>query len=231
MTATPFVTVTSSDARARRLSLLDAARLYVCTTARTEHGDLERFLEAAYVGGADIVQLRDKSLEAGAEIEALEILARVARKHGKMFAVNDRADVAALVGADVFHVGQGDLTTAQVRRLLGNDVIVGRSTHTAAHAAEADSDTALDYFCVGPVWQTPTKPGRAAVGLERVRAVAATAPTKPWFAIGGIDAGTRLDDVLTAGASRVVVVRAVTESADPASAARALRAKLSTPSG
>ncbi|MBW8764217.1 MAG: thiamine phosphate synthase [Microbacterium sp.] len=212
--------------REERLALLDAARLYVCTTARTATGDLEEFLDAAYAGGVDIIQLRDKDLEARAEIEALEILAAVARRHGKLFSVNDRADVAALVGADVFHIGQGDLTTAQARRLLGDDVIIGRSTHSIAQAAEADADTALDYFCVGPVWETPTKPGRAAIGTGPLRAVAASGTSRPWFAIGGIDEGPRLDEVVEAGSSRIVVVRAVTEALDPAGAAASLRARL-----
>lgn len=220
-------TAAAPRTREERVALLEAARLYVCTTARTATGDLEDFLEAAYAGGVDIVQLRDKGLEARAEIESLEILATVARRHGKLFAVNDRADVAALVGADVFHVGQGDLTTAQARRLLGDAVIIGRSTHSVAQAADADADDALDYFCVGPVWETPTKPGRAAVGLDPLRAVAASATAKPWFAIGGIDGGPRLDEVIAAGASRIVVVRAVTEAADAASAAEALRRRLS----
>ncbi|MDQ4214677.1 thiamine phosphate synthase [Microbacterium capsulatum] len=227
----PFPTRTDSEAApaalgARRRELLADARLYLCTTARTATGDLEEFLDAAYAGGVDIVQLRDKGLEARAEIEALEILAAVARRHGKLFSVNDRADVAALVGADVFHVGQGDLTTAQARRLLGDDVILGRSTHSAGQAAEADADPGLDYFCVGPVWETPTKPGRAAVGLDPLRAVAATGTAKPWFAIGGVAAGARLDEVRSAGATRVVVVRAITEAEDPRSAAVALRAQL-----
>ncbi len=198
----------------------------MCTTARTESGDLEAFLDAAYAGGVDIIQLRDKGLEARAEIEALEVLADVARRRGKLFAVNDRADVATLVDADVFHVGQGDLTTAQARRLLGDDVIIGRSTHSSSQAAEARSDPGLDYFCVGPVWETPTKPGRAGVGVEPLRTVAASGAAKPWFAIGGIAAGARLEEVLTAGASRVVVVRAVTDADDPEAAARELRAAL-----
>lgn len=120
----------------------------------------------------------------------------------------------------------GDLTTAQARRLLGDDVIIGRSTHSVDQAAEADADAALDYFCIGPVWETPTKPGRAAVGLDPVRAVAASATTTPWFAIGGIAEGERLDAVIEAGASRIVVVRAVTDAADPGACARSLRARL-----
>jgi len=224
-TPPPFL-VPESGLRAERLAKLEDARLYVCTTARTERGDLEEFLEAAYAGGVDIVQLRDKRLEARAEIEALEVLAGVARRHGKLFSVNDRADVAALVGADVFHVGQGDLTTEQARAVLGGDVIVGRSTHSAEQAAAADADAGLDYFCVGPVWETPTKPGRAAIGLEPLRAASARPSSKPWFAIGGVALGDRLDEVLDAGATRAVVVRAVTEATDPFEAARELRAAI-----
>src|SRR5699024_2425852 len=128
-----------------------------------------RFLDAAYANGVDIIQLRDKRLEAREEIEALEILAETAGRHGKLFAVNDRADVAALVGADVFHVGQGDLSSDQARTLLGPDVIMGTSTHGIGQAETADADENIDYFCVGPVWETPTKPGRPAVGLDPVR--------------------------------------------------------------
>lgn len=221
----PFPTP-ASDVRARRRAQLEAARLYVCTTARRARGGLAAFLDAAYAGGADIIQLRDKDLEARAEIEALEVLADAARRHGRLFAVNDRADVAALVGADVFHIGQGDLRTEQARALLGDDVIVGRSTHSATQARDAEADAGLDYFCVGPVWETPTKPGRTAVGLDPLRAVAATRTEKPWFAIGGVAEGPRLDEVIAAGATRVVVVRAVTDADDPEAAARRLRARL-----
>lgn len=229
-TETVAVVPRSNDVRHRRRALLEGARLYVCTTARAARGDLEEFLDAAYEGGADIIQLRDKGLEARAEISALETLAEVARRHDKLFAVNDRADVASLVGADVFHVGQGDLTTAQARRLLGDDVIIGRSTHSLEQAREADVDPGIDYFCVGPLWETPTKPGRSAIGLEPVRTVAASGTTKPWFAIGGIADGARLDQVIASGADRIVVVRAITEALDPAAAARSLRERLLTTS-
>jgi thiamine-phosphate pyrophosphorylase len=217
--------------RRARTEQLAAARLYVCTDARTRQGDLEEFLHAAYAGGADIVQLRDKTLDADAEIAALRVLAGVAAAHGKLFAVNDRADVAALVGADVFHVGQHDLSPAQARALLGPDVIIGRSTHDLDQARTALEDPEVDYFCTGPVWETPTKPGRPATGLEFVRAAAAlvaerpVAASTPWFAIGGIDAG-RVPEVLAAGATRVVVVRAVTEADDPRAAAEELRGML-----
>lgn len=209
----------------RRRAALQDARLYVCVTARRERGDLREFLHAAYEGGVDIIQLRDKSLEAAAEIQAIEVLAEVAREHGKLFAVNDRADVALLTGADVFHVGQGDLTTAQARTVLGPDVVLGRSCHSTAQVDAAVADDGLDYFCTGPVWETPTKPGRPAVGLELAEYAAQHAQHKPFFAIGGVDAA-RLPAVLATGASRIVVVRAVTEADDAAAAARALREAL-----
>ncbi|RZU62735.1 thiamine phosphate synthase [Zhihengliuella halotolerans] len=208
--------------RAERLELLDATRLYVCTNAREERGDLREFLAAAYAGGVGIVQLRDKGMEAGAEIERVMVLADVAREQGMMFSVNDRADVAALTGADVLHLGQGDLSTSQARALLGPEVLIGRSTRSLSQINEANQDPGIDYFCVGPVWETPTKPGRAAVGLDLLGYAAAVAK-KPWFAIGGIDA-QRLPQVVEAGAERVVVVRAVTEAEDPAAAARELLA-------
>lgn len=221
---TPSLTpVLPSDpaVRARRLAALEDARLYLCTDARRDTGDLEAFLHAAYEGGVDIIQLRDKALEAREEIKALGLLARIAAEHGRLFAANDRADIAALVGADVFHVGQGDLTTEQVRALLGPDVLVGRSTHSLPQAREAAEDPGLDYFCVGPVWATPTKPGRTAVGLDLV-ADAAEIGNKPWFAIGGIDVG-RVAQVRAAGARRAVVVRAITEAERPREAAVLLR--------
>lgn len=207
---------------ARRRDAFANAKLYVCVTARKERGDLREFLHAAYEGGVDIIQLRDKKLEAAAEIEAIEVLADVAREHGKLFAVNDRADVAMLTGADVFHVGQGDLTTPQARQLLGNDVIIGRSCLSREQVDGAIADEGLDYICTGPVWETPTKPGRAAVGLELPKYAAEHAGDKPFFAIGGIDA-ERLPSVLETGASRIVVVRAVTDATDPQAAARELR--------
>ncbi|WP_418277779.1 thiamine phosphate synthase [Isoptericola jiangsuensis] len=213
--------MTDDDTRAR----LADARLYLCTDARSERGDLEDFLHAALAGGVDVVQLRDKSLDVARELELQALVARVAAEHGALWAVNDRADVASLVGAPVVHMGQGDLPTAAVRTLLGDGPALGRSTHGAAQAAAADADPGVDYFCVGPLWATPTKPGRAAVGLDLLREVAATDPATPWFAIGGIDAD-RLDAVLDAGATRVVVVRAITRAPDPERAARELAERL-----
>lgn len=211
--------------RAERENALAHTKLYLCTDARTTQGDLREFLHACYEGGADIIQLRDKKLEARAEITALETLAEVARQHGKMFAVNDRADVALLVDADVFHVGQGDLTTQQARKVLGPNVLMGRSNNSVAQFQQSYADPGLDYAVIGPVWPTPTKPGRPAVGLEVVKQCADLAGDKPWFAIGGISVETA-SEVIEAGASRVVVVRALTEAKDPAAAAALLRNQL-----
>jgi thiamine-phosphate pyrophosphorylase len=211
----------TSDARRR----LADARLYLCTDARRDRGDLERFLHAALSGGVDIVQLRDKTLDTRTELELQPLVAGVAAQYGALVAVNDRADVAELSGAAILHTGQEDLPVAASRRLLGPHVLLGRSTHSVEQAAVAEADPDVDYFCVGPVWPTPTKQGRPAVGVDTVRAVAATAPVTAWFAIGGIDERT-VAEVVDAGARRVVVVRAITAADDPEGAARRLRAAL-----
>jgi thiamine-phosphate pyrophosphorylase len=208
---------------------LDDARLYLCTGARRERGDLAEFVDAALAGGVDVVQLRDKGpdgpLEARDELAALEVLAEACARHGALLAVNDRADVALAAGADVLHLGQDDLPVAWARKVVGDDVVVGRSSHSADETLVAADEAGVDYFCVGPCWPTPTKPGRPAPGLDLVRTVAGRRPARPWFAIGGID-GTRLDEVLAAGAERIVVVRAITEADDPRAAAAALRSRL-----
>jgi thiamine-phosphate pyrophosphorylase len=214
---------------------LATARLYLCTDARRERGDLAEFAEAALAGGVDLIQLRDKGspgeqqfgpLEARDELAALEILADAAHRHGALLAVNDRADIARAAGADVLHLGQDDLPLEVARNIVGPDTVIGRSTHAIGEAAHALTED-VDYFCVGPCWPTPTKPGRAAPGLDLVREVAAMEPGKPWFAIGGIDEA-RLPEVLDAGASRIVVVRAITAADDPKSAAARLRAALTS---
>ncbi|MFE3018481.1 thiamine phosphate synthase [Streptomyces sp. NPDC059256] len=206
-------------------SALAGARLYLCTDARTRQGDLPDFLDAVLSAGVDIVQLRDKGMEAAEELEHLRIFADACRRHGKLLAVNDRADVAHAIGSDVLHLGQGDLPVPAARAIIGAAPLIGRSTHSAAEATAAAVEPGVDYFCTGPCWPTPTKPGRHAPGLDLVRHTAALTTERPWFAIGGIDAGN-LEEVLDAGAQRVVVVRAVTEAADPAAAAAALRARI-----
>ena len=209
----------------------DHAQLYLCTDARSERGDFAAFVNAAYAGGVDIIQLRDKSLDAAEELELLDVLRDTAQRHGKLWAVNDRADIAALTKAPVFHVGQKDLPLASARQLLGETIMIGLSSHTPEQVSAALATPSLGYFCVGPIWATPTKPGRAAVGLELVRYAAeqveAAENVKPWFAIGGIDLAN-IEQVVAAGANRVVVVRAITEADDPAEAAGKLRACLPT---
>jgi thiamine-phosphate pyrophosphorylase len=215
------------------LDRLRTARLYLCTDARRERGDLAEFADAALAGGVDIIQLRDKGsageqrfgpLEAKQELAALEILRDAAYRHGALFAANDRADIARAATADVLHLGQDDLPLLVARDIVGARAVVGRSTHSEDQARGAVTEE-VDYFCVGPCWPTPTKPGRSAPGLDLVRAVAAFGPQKPWFAIGGIDE-QRLPEVLAAGATRVVVVRAITGADDPRAAARRLAAAL-----
>lgn len=196
---------------------------------------MAEFADAALAGGVDIIQLRDKGsageqrfgpLEALDELAACEILADAARRHGALFAVNDRADIARAAGADVLHLGQNDLPMPVARDIVGPDTVLGLSSHDRDQAARAAAAEA-DYFCVGPCWPTPTKPGRPAPGLDLVRAAAALGTEKPWFAIGGIDA-SRLPEVLEAGARRVVVVRAITAAKDPRAAAAELSSALAT---
>ncbi|MFD0045216.1 thiamine phosphate synthase [Pseudarthrobacter scleromae] len=213
---------------------LHSARLYLCTDARRSRGDFEQFVDAAFAGGVDIIQLRDKSIEAAEELELLAVLKEAAVRHGKLWAVNDRADIAVLSGAPVFHIGQKDLPLKAARTLLNGNAAIGLSSHSPeqvdAALAAAAGPSALDYFCVGPLWATPTKPGRAAVGLDLVTYAAAASAAQgqgqsdggvPWFAIGGID-HDNVEQVVEAGASRIVVVRAITEADDPAAAAASL---------
>jgi thiamine-phosphate pyrophosphorylase len=219
------------DGTARRARLAEA-RLYLCTGARRDTKDLAEFADAALAGGVDILQLREKArvepLEAKQEIAALEVLAEACARHGALLAVNDRADVALAVGADVLHLGQDDLPVSVARRMIGDEPIIGRSTHAVEEAVAAASEPGVDYFCTGPCWPTPTKPGRPAPGLDLLRTVKKGGTTRPWFAIGGIDRPERLEQVLAAGASRIVVVRAITEADDPKAAARALADRLAS---
>jgi thiamine-phosphate pyrophosphorylase len=186
-------------------------RLYLITPARP---DLEAFLEAAVRGGVDMVQIRDKELADGALLAVLERARNLTRRFDVPLVVNDRPDLAVLCGADFVHVGQDDLSAAQARRF---GVRVGLSTHAADEIDAAEAD----YIGVGPVYPTPTKEGRPAVGLELVRYAAERARV-PWFAIGGIDAANAAD-VVAAGARRIAVVRAIGDAPDPEQAARELR--------
>jgi thiamine-phosphate pyrophosphorylase len=205
-----------------RRTRLAFAQLYLCTPDRP---DLAEFLELALEGGVDVVQLREKGIEARRELELLEVVRDVAERHGALWSVNDRADVARASGADVLHLGQDDLPVPYARAIVGDDVLVGRSCHDAAQVDAASVQAGVDYFCVGPTWPTPTKPGRPAPGLELTRHAATSGTSRPWFAIGGISLDN-LDQVLEAGATRVVVVRAITEAEDPRAAAAAFKARL-----
>jgi thiamine-phosphate pyrophosphorylase len=202
------------------------ARLYLCTDSRSRTGDLAQFLDAVLAAGVDIVQLREKGLQAREEIGLLDIVAAAAQRHGKLFAVNDRADVARAVRAPILHLGQDDLPLPTAREIVGNDVLIGRSAHSARQADAAREQAGISYYCAGPVWSTPTKPGRPATGIGLVEHAAAHQDDRPWFAIGGIESLDRLEKVIAGGARRVVVVRAITEADDPAAAARAFAQRL-----
>ncbi|MFN2538273.1 MAG: thiamine phosphate synthase [Mycobacteriales bacterium] len=205
-----------------RRERLANARLYLCTPDRP---DLAAFLDEVLAGGVDVVQLRAKGIEARRELALLEVVREAAERHGALWSVNDRADVAHAAGADVLHLGQDDLPVPAARALLGDEVVIGRSTHDRQQVEAAALEPGVDYFCVGPTWPTPTKPGRPAPGLDLTRHAASLDTARPWFAIGGIDLNT-LEQVLEAGATRVVVVRALTEAADPRAAAAAFKARL-----
>jgi thiamine-phosphate pyrophosphorylase len=218
------MTPTLGDLRRERLG---RARLYLVTDARRDEGNLEGFLDAVLGAGVDIVQLREKEAEAGDLLRWSTVFRAAADRHGALFVLNDRPDVALAAGADGVHVGQNDLPPALARRVGGPDMIVGLSTHSPAEYDAASPDA--DYLCAGPVYATPTKPGRPATGLEIVSHAESRerhgSEHRPWFAIGGIDAAT-LMDVAEAGATRIAIVRAVTLARDPAAAVRGLLAGL-----
>jgi thiamine-phosphate pyrophosphorylase len=208
--------------RTERRERLERSRLYVVTDARQDRGDLSDFLEAILAAGVDVVQLREKEAEARDLIRWGETFSVAAERHGALFTVNDRPSVALALHADGVHLGQNDLPVAVARTVLGEDAVIGVSTRTAEEWEGADPDA--DYVCAGPVWETPTKPGRPAAGLAHVRHVAEQ-ERRPWFAIGGIDP-SNIEEVVAAGARRVVVVRAVTQADDPAAAVKALLSAL-----
>jgi len=195
------------------------AQLYLVCDARPRE-----FLAAALRGGVDVIQLRDKALSDDGLVTAAREFRAAADAHGALFVLNDRPDLVEACGADGVHVGQDDGEPAAARAAVGPQRIVGRSTHAPAQADAAGADPDVDYLAVGPVHATPTKPGRPAAGLDYV-AYAAAHARKPWFAIGGLDAGN-VAEVAARGATRVVVVRAIADADDPEAAARTLRAAL-----
>jgi len=207
---------TGSDRRAR----LAAARLYLVCGASPDGRALPDLLRSAIAGGVDIVQLREKHLPDDQLVAVADAARTLCERLRALFIVNDRPWVALEAGADGVHVGQDDMPVAEVRELVGPDLLIGLSTHSPTEIDAVDPEL-VDYIGVGPVHETPTKPGRTAVGLELVRYAAANSAV-PFFAIGGIDA-SNVETVIGAGATRVCVLRAITDAEDPRLAARALR--------
>jgi thiamine-phosphate pyrophosphorylase len=197
---------------------LAAARLYLVCPARPR-----AWLDAALRGGVDVVQLRDKDATDEQLLAAAPAFRAAADAAGLPFILNDRPDLVAATGADGVHVGQDDVPVTAARAAVGPDAIVGLSTHSPAQV-DAAAGLDVDYIACGPLVETPTKPGRPAAGLGLVEYAAAHA-TVPFFAIGGIDPELARR-AAAAGAQRIVVVRALTEAADPERAARELRAAL-----
>jgi len=202
-----------------RRERLRTARLYFVCDARPQT-DLEALLRAALTGGADIVQLREKELGRGEIERAAQTFRRVADTFSALFVLNDDPELARACDADGVHVGQDDVSAEQARELLGPDAIIGLSTHSEEQIA-ASAGRPVDYISVGPIWETPTKEGRPAVGLDLIRHASERAP-HPFFAIGGIDPGNA-SEVVEAGAERLCAVRAVRDAAGPAAAAAELR--------
>jgi thiamine-phosphate pyrophosphorylase len=198
---------------------LRRARLYLVVEAAAEP-----VLEPALRGGVEMVQLRDKEADDEALLRAAARFRSICDEHGALFWLNDRPDLVAEAGADGVHVGQDDEPVAAVRERVGPDVLIGLSTHSPAQF-DAALGSEADQLSVGPVWETPTKAGRPAAGLDYVSYAASHGGDAPWFAIGGIDAGN-VGEVVAAGARRVVVVRAIRDAADPERAAAELRAAL-----
>ncbi len=213
-----------TDLGSSRRARLASARLYLICDCRRE---LTALLDAAIDGGVDVVQLRDKRLDERELADAAKTAALVCRERGVLLIVNDHPRAALVAGADGVHLGQADMALEEARALAGDELLIGLSTHSRAQidaASQAASDRRPSYIGVGPVFATPTKPGRPPVGLELVRYAAAHADL-PFFAIGGIET-SNASAVIDAGARRLAVVRAIAEAKQPADAARALRAAL-----
>ena len=196
--------------------------LYLCTPDRP---DLEQFVDACIAGGVDVVQLRDKELDARSTMDRARRLLKVCRNHGVPFILNDRPDLALEVEADGVHVGQDDAPPSLARRLLGPDAIIGLSTHAPNELDDALEEPVVDYLSAGPVSPTPTKPGRSGTGLRYLTYVVERAKT-PWFVTGGVTPDS-VKLMAAAGARRFVVVRYLTEAEDPKAAAKTLREAIS----
>jgi thiamine-phosphate pyrophosphorylase len=204
-----------------RRERLRTARLYFVCEARPRGEDPEPLLRAALNGGVDIVQLREKLLDRATIGRSAQTFRRLCDTYSALFIVNDDPHLARACDADGVHVGQEDMAAEDARAVVGADRLIGLSTHSRE---QLEGAAGVDYVSVGPVWATPTKEGRPAVGLELVSFAAANARV-PFFAIGGIDEDN-VAEVVAAGADRLAVVRAIRNAADPTSVARALRSAL-----
>jgi thiamine-phosphate pyrophosphorylase len=206
-----------------RRERLEGARLYFVCEARPGGRDAEAIFRAALDGGADLIQLREKSLTDEELVAAAARFRALAGRHGALFILNDRPDLVEACGADGAHVGQGDVPVAEARRSLPADALLGLSTHSREQIEEAHElgHDGPSYISVGPIWETPTKEGRPGTGLELIDTAARIARL-PWFAIGGIDT-ENVGEVVASGARRIVVVRAIRDAEDPGSAAGSLR--------
>jgi len=210
----------------QRRERLARMRLYLITGDHGDEVETARIVEAALEGGATVIQLRKKSMPMLERYRLALALRILTREHEAILIVNDHADLAIAVDADGVHLGQEDLPPGAVRALPGFEGrLIGRSTHTLDEA-KAAIDEGVDYIAVGPVYPTPTKAGRAAVGTGLVSEVAAIVD-RPWVAVGGID-HDNAPDVIGAGARAIAVVRAVYDATDPAEAARRLHEMIIT---
>src|SRR5438105_14891466 len=207
----------AAEERRERLARM---RLYLITGDRGDEVETSRIVEAALEGGATIIQLRKKSMPMREQYRLALALRILAREHEALLIINDHADLAIAAEADGVHLGQDDLPPAAVRALPGFEGrLIGRSTHSLAQAQLAVHEGA-DYVAVGPVYPTPTKEGRPAVGTALVSRVAGVID-RPFVAVGGID-HDNASAVVEAGAHALAVVRAVYDAVDPAEAARRL---------
>ncbi len=210
-----------------RRQRLQWARLYFVCDARPHGREPELLLNAAMTGGVGLIELRDRENPRNAIERSGQTFRRLANTYGALFIVNDDPYLALELRADGVHVGQDDMDPAEARKIMGPDAIIGLSTHSREQI-EAAATQPIDYISVGPIWETPTKEGRPATGLELIRAAAdvATRPaadvaTRPWFGIGGIDT-ENVGEVVSAGAERLCVVRAIRDATDPRAAATTL---------
>ena len=211
-----------------RQERLRTARLYFVCDARPGGQDPEPLLRAALSGGVDIVQLREKELDRDEIERSAATFRRVCDTYSSLFIVNDDPDLARACDADGVHVGQDDVSAEEARELLGPDAIIGISTHSKEQIGAAE-ERPVNYMSVGPIWETPTKAGRPAVGLELISHAAEQA-THPFFAIGGIDP-SNAERVVEAGATRLCVVRAIRDATEPTAVAEALRRVLGAAPG